>query len=122
MSNVKTYIAIGIIGIALIYGIATFDWENPGEYNQNIEWMPDMDSIVEPTGIWIPDPRLSNSNLWKRVGMYRYECEFLKLAIGCTDKGQYILIEMEGQKRVLAVSYDYGEIQKAVTQLTLKKY
>jgi len=124
--KIKIEYVIGVIFIiGLIYGIATFDFQNPGSYDKNVdydtEWLPDMDSIPEPMEIWIPDSRLLNSEFWKQVGPYRFECEFLKLAIGWTGNGQYALMEMEGEKRVLALSSDYGDIQKIVTKLTLKK-
>ena len=70
------------------------------------------------TATFIPHPRLMDRDRWTRVSTYRFECHFLRLAVEFKDHS-YVLMEMDGQKRILARSINYNEISQKIIELTL---
>ena len=68
--------------------------------------------------VFVPHPRLLDTERWTRVSTYRFECEFLRLAVEFRDHS-YILLEMDGEHRVLARSIDYNKISQRIIELTL---
>ena len=66
-----------------------------------------------------PDLRLTNKNLWTKVSLYRFECEFLRLAVELHEK-EYVLVEMDGGNKELARSKDFSVIKRVIDKLTLK--
>jgi hypothetical protein len=69
---------------------------------------------------FIPDKRLLNKYIWKRVSEYRFECAFLKLAVEF-DKHthDYVLLEMEGGKREIFRDIHYELVSQVICRLTL---
>lgn len=67
---------------------------------------------------FVPHPNLLNEELWTRVSAYRFECEFLRLAVEFRDHN-YVLVEMDGEQRELAKSIDYELIKNKIVELTL---
>ena len=77
-----------------------------------------VDTIYK-SSVFVPHPYLLNTSLWKRVSEYRFECEYLRLAVEFKDH-TYVLIEMDGDKRILARSIDYLRISNKIKELTLR--
>ncbi len=71
------------------------------------------------SSVFVPHPNLLNMSLWKRVSEYRFECEYLRLAVEFKDH-TYVLIEMDGDKRILARSIYYERISNKIKELTLR--
>ena len=69
-------------------------------------------------GTFVPHPRLLQEHRWTRVSTYRFECPFLRLAVEFKDH-TYVLMEMDGEKRVLARSINYEMITRKIMELTL---
>jgi hypothetical protein len=67
----------------------------------------------------VPDKKLLNSSLWTRVSPYRFESTGLRVAVEWKNN-EYQLLEMDGNKRVLAYSKDYYYISKSIINLTLR--
>ena len=114
-------IFLGLALLVIIYGILTFDFSNPESYyiEEGVEYFPEYERIDLPEYSGSPSPELTSSDLWKKVSDNRYECDFLKLAIEWYG-GDYLLVEMEGDERIIAKSRDYSKIQDLVVRLTLK--
>ena len=74
---------------------------------------------IYKSSVFVPHPRLLNTRLWKRVSEYRFECEYLRLAVEFNNH-TYVLIEMDGDKRILARSIDYIIISNKIKELTLR--
>lgn len=70
------------------------------------------------TATFVPHPNLLNDEIWTRVSAYRFECEFLRLAVEFRDHN-YVLMEMDGEQRELAKSIDYELIKNMIVELTL---
>ena len=70
------------------------------------------------TAAFVPHPNLLNEELWTRVSAYRFECEFLRLAVEFRDHN-YVLVEMDGEQRELAKSINYELIKNKIVELTL---
>ena len=68
---------------------------------------------------FVPHPRLLDQTRWTRVSTYRFECEFLRLAVEFKDHS-YVLMEMDGEKRILARSIDYNQITNRIIELTIR--
>lgn len=69
-------------------------------------------------GNFVPHPRLLQEHRWTRVSTYRFECPFLRLAVEFKDHN-YVLMEMDGEKRVLAKNINYEIITRKIMELTL---
>jgi len=69
---------------------------------------------------FVPVKKLQNSELWQRVSEYRFECVFLRLAVEW-DNFEYVLLEMDGRKRVLARDRNYAVITQMIIKLTLNE-
>lgn len=69
--------------------------------------------------VFTPNEKLLIPEIWNRVSEYRFECEFLRLAVEYKDH-EYYLIEMDGNQRVLAQDVHYSVISDRIIQLTLK--
>ena len=67
---------------------------------------------------FIPHLKLAQKMLWERVSMYRFECAYLRLAVEWQEK-EYVLLEMDGEKKELTRSKDFKDIQLVITKLTL---
>lgn len=67
---------------------------------------------------FVPHRNLMNTDLWKRVGNNRFECEYLRLAVEFRDH-TYVLIEMDGEERIMARSINYNRISSKIIELTL---
>lgn len=65
--------------------------------------------------------KLVNSDIWQRVSNNRFECKFLRLAVEIRNN-QYFLIEMDGDKLVLAHDFDYNNIRNEIEKLTLNSF
>lgn len=65
-----------------------------------------------------PARPLLNKQLWNRVTVNRFECPFLRLAVELKDM-HYILMEMDGDKRIIIKNPHYDVITKAIMKLTL---
>ena len=66
-----------------------------------------------------PDKRLLNEEIWQRVSVNRFECDFLRLAVELSGN-EYLLYEMDGNKRLLIRHEQYSMISKAIAKLTLR--
>ena len=87
----------------------------------SIKQLQDKASKVEPnyaSGSFVPHSNLLNNDLWKRVSEFRFECEYLRLAVEFRDHS-YLLLEMDGEKRILAKSINYNVISGKIIELTL---
>lgn len=67
-----------------------------------------------------PDVKLLNTEIWNRVTAYRFECEFLRLAVELKNN-EYWLLEMDGNKRLLARHEHYWFISRVIVNLTLRR-
>ena len=67
---------------------------------------------------FIPHLKLAQKMLWERVSMYSFECAYLRLAVEWQEK-EYVLLEMDGEKKELTRSKDFKDIQLVITKLTL---
>ena len=65
-----------------------------------------------------PNEKLLNTELWKRVSVNRFVCGFLRLAVELKNN-EYVLLEMDGRKRILAQNRQYSGISNAIVRLTL---
>jgi hypothetical protein len=75
------------------------------------------DTIKE---LWfVPDSKLLVSDIWTRVSTYRFESSFLRLAVEWKNN-EYQLLEIDGNKRLLARSKDYHHLKKIIIDLTLR--
>lgn len=70
------------------------------------------------TVAFVPHLNLLNEEIWTRVSAYRFECEFLRLAVEFRDHN-YVLVEMDGEQRELAKSINYELIKNKIVELTL---
>lgn len=70
--------------------------------------------------LFVPDKKLLNGDFWTRVSPLRFESSFLRLAVEWKNN-EYQLLEMDGNKRVLARSKDYHYISKSIINLTSAK-
>lgn len=70
-------------------------------------------------GSFAPNDKLLIQEIWKRVDEYRFECEFLRLAVEYRNQ-EYLLIEMDGNHRILARDVHYSVISDRILELTLK--
>jgi len=66
-----------------------------------------------------PHRKLKSKEIWSRVSELRFECSFLRLAVEWRDF-EYVLIEMDGDKRELARNRNYEIISKVIVKLTLR--
>ena len=66
-----------------------------------------------------PNEKLLNKDIWQRVSVNRFECVFLRLAVELNNN-EYLLFEMDGNKRLLIKNEEYSVISKAIASLTLR--
>ena len=67
-----------------------------------------------------PHVKLLNTSIWNRVSANRFECDFLRLAVELRNH-EYWLLEMDGQKRLLARHEQYAVISHVIVHLTLRR-
>jgi len=67
---------------------------------------------------FIPHLNLGQKMIWERVSMYRFECPYLRLAVEWQEK-EYVLVEMDGDKKELARFTDFKDIKLVIMKLTL---
>jgi hypothetical protein len=67
-----------------------------------------------------PHTKLLNKQIWTRVSANRFECEFLRLAVELKNN-EYWLLEMDGNKRLLARHENYYIIAHVIVHLTLRE-
>jgi hypothetical protein len=60
-----------------------------------------------------PDKRLLNEDIWQRVSVNRFECKLLRLAVELGND-EYLLMEMDGNKRLLFKHKQYSSVSKAI--------
>ena len=77
-------------------------------------------NIIFNSYSFIPHPKLLNKEIWNRVSEFRFECDFLRLAVEFKEHS-YVLVEIDGEKRELARSIDYRVISQNIIYLTLRK-
>lgn len=70
-------------------------------------------------GSFAPNDKLLIQEIWNRVNEYRFECEFLRLAVEYHNH-EYLLLEMDGGKRILFRDAHYSMISEEIVRLTLK--
>lgn len=77
-----------------------------------------IDQFNNKVVFFTPHRKLLNEEVWKRVSEIRFECDYLRLAVEWKDY-QYVLLEMDEGKRILAKSDKYSTIAFAIVNLTL---
>lgn len=108
----KTIVLILIFFFTILPLWSQFD-ERPEDY------LEEQADTIYKSFVFVPHPYLLNKSLWKRVSDYRFECEYLRLAVEFKDH-TYVLIEMDGDNRILARSIYYERISNKITELTLR--
>lgn len=93
------------------------DYDKPNYKKKDFK-KEDYNTTKLNTATFVPHPNLLNEELWTRVSDYRFECEFLRLAVEFRDHN-YVLVEMDGEQRDLARSIDYELIKNKIVELTL---
>jgi hypothetical protein len=68
---------------------------------------------------YCPDEKLLNKDIWQRVSVNRFACAFLRLAVELKNN-EYLLFEMDGNKRLLIKHEEFSVISKAIVSLTLR--
>jgi hypothetical protein len=86
------------------------------EQATDLQWASSNETNVVEA--FSPNRKLLNAELWKRVSVNRFECGFLRLAVELKNY-EYVLIEMDGNKRILAQDEQYSVISRAIVRLTL---
>ena len=66
-----------------------------------------------------PPIKLLNKEIWHRVSPTRFECEYLRLAVEYQDF-EYVLYEMDGEKRELSRAREYSTIGKEIAFNTFR--
>ena len=86
------------------------------EKDTDLQWATSIEN--NEIEAFSPNRKLLNTELWKRVTVNRFECGFLRLAVELKNN-EYVLIEMDGNKRLLAKDERYSVISNAIARLTL---
>jgi len=66
-----------------------------------------------------PPKKLLNNDIWIRVSDTRFECVFLRLAVEYQNF-EFVLYEMDGQKRELSRAIKYSTISSEIANNTLR--
>ena len=101
----------------VLSALSTFSQEIP----ERVKDRENKESQV-PHGheVFHPDLRLLNTSVWQSVTPYRFECSVLRLAVEWRNNA-YWLMEMDGQKRLLAHHKHYAVISHVIVYLTLRR-
>ncbi len=108
---------IGILLCAVLSALSTFSQEIPELVKDSVN-----EKFKAPSGreVFHTDLRLLNTSVWQRVTANRFECDFLRLAVEWRNN-EYWLLEMDGNKRLLAHHEDYSVISQVIVRLTLRR-
>ena len=109
----KTFIKLFLILVVL----SSISQERLEQLNDTINTKSKGDNDIEA---FQPDVKLMNTSIWKRVTANRFECEFLRLAVELKNN-EYWLLEMDGNKRLLARHEHYSVISQVIVNLTLRR-
>ena len=96
--------------------INSFSQERIEQVNDTINKTSKTNDDVEA---FQPDVKLLNKSIWNRVSANRFECEYLRLAVELRNN-EYWLLEMDGDRRLLARHKQYSIISNVIVQLTLR--
>ena len=108
---------LSFILIVMLFSNNLFAQESMGEKKDNIQYTTGctyMDDFL-----FEPDRKLLNQDIWTRICVYRFESAFLRLVVVWNGR-EYLLKEMDGEKRILAKNKKYPKISQTIIQLTLK--
>ncbi|MCK5442801.1 MAG: hypothetical protein KAJ23_13000 [Maribacter sp.] len=68
---------------------------------------------------FVPPKKLQNKEIWTRVSNTRFECNFLRLAVEYKNF-EFILYEMDGEKRELSRASKYSILSKEIAMNTVR--
>lgn len=99
--------------LLLVISLFVYIDSNAQEVSQKI------DSVKVENYAFQPPKSLQDKSRWKRISDVRFECGFLRLAVEYREF-EYVLLEMDGDKRVLEKSPKYTDIAREISRLTLR--
>lgn len=102
--------------LLILVGLSSFSQETLKQVNDSTNTTSNVNNDIEA---FRPNEKLLNKQIWQRVAANRFECKFLRLAVELKNN-EYLLLEMDGNKRLLARHEQYSIISGYIVNLTLR--